>query len=184
MKRRDFLATSAAAGAGLVLPLGAAHGATTLRGRQSADHRELAMRALDAARGAGAAYADVRVSRNRNQSLSTRERQITSFDDSETFGFGVRVLANGTWGFAASRELSLDEADHLLSREPDAGRSASTKPPAHRRRRTRMKADVSFECLEIRDHVVHGLVGQPIEQRHVCGIGIILHDRHVRRARP
>jgi TldD protein len=111
MKRRDFLATGAAAGAGLILPSGAY--ATTLRGRQEADHRELAMRALDAARGAGASYADVRVSRNRNQSLSTRERQITSFDDEETFGFGVRVLANGAWGFAASNALTLDEADRV-----------------------------------------------------------------------
>ncbi|HEX5869858.1 MAG TPA: TldD/PmbA family protein [Longimicrobium sp.] len=112
MKRREFLATGAAAGAGLILPHGVAH-AATLRGRQEADHRELAMRALDAARGAGASYADVRVSRNRNQSLATRERQITRFDDEETFGFGVRVLANGAWGFAASRELTLDEADRV-----------------------------------------------------------------------
>lgn len=71
------------------------------------------MRALDAARGAGASYADVRVSRNRNQSISTRERQITGFEDAETFGFGVRVLANGAWGFAASKDLTLDEADRV-----------------------------------------------------------------------
>ena len=108
MKRREFLARSAAVGAGLVLPHGAAHAA--LLGRQEADHRELAMRALDAARAAGASYADVRVSRNRNQAIATRERQITNFEDSETFGFGVRVLANGAWGFAASRDLTLDEA--------------------------------------------------------------------------
>ena len=29
--------------------------------------------------------------------------------DNETFGFGVRVLVNGAWGFAASRDLSRDE---------------------------------------------------------------------------
>ncbi|HVH13924.1 MAG TPA: TldD/PmbA family protein, partial [Longimicrobium sp.] len=111
MKRRDFLARSAAVAAGLTLPQGRAH--ATLLGRQDADHRELAMRALDAARGAGASYADVRVSRNRNQSISTRERQITGFEDAETFGFGVRVLANGAWGFAASKDLTLDEADRV-----------------------------------------------------------------------
>jgi TldD protein len=111
MKRRDFLARSAAVAAGLTLPHGAAH--AVLPGRQEADHRELAMRALDAARSAGASYADVRVSRNRNQSISTRERQITGFEDGETFGFGVRVLANGAWGFAASKDLTLDEADRV-----------------------------------------------------------------------
>jgi len=111
MKRRDFLARSAAVAAGLTLPQGRAH--AMLLGRQDADHRELAMRALDAARGAGASYADVRVSRNRNQALSTRERQITGFEDAETFGFGVRVLANGAWGFAASKDLTLDEAERV-----------------------------------------------------------------------
>ena len=108
MKRREFLARSAAVAAGLSLPQGVAH--ASQRGRQDADHRELAMRALEAARGAGATYADVRVSRNRNQALSTRERQITGFEDEETFGFGVRVLAAGAWGFAASKDLTLDEA--------------------------------------------------------------------------
>ena len=111
MKRREFLARSAAVAAGLTLPHGIAH--ASLRGRQDADHRDLAMRALDAARGAGASYADVRVSRNRNQSLSTRERQITGFEDAETFGFGVRVLANGAWGFAASKDLTMDEAERV-----------------------------------------------------------------------
>ncbi|HEX2206919.1 MAG TPA: metallopeptidase TldD-related protein [Longimicrobium sp.] len=130
MKRRDFLATSAAVGAGLVLPYGGAH-AARLRGFQEADHRELAMRALDAARGAGASYADVRVSRNRNQALATRERQITNFEDEETFGFGVRVLANGAWGFAASRELTLDEADRVARQavaQARANSAARTRP--------------------------------------------------------
>jgi TldD protein len=129
MKRREFLARSAAVAAGLTLPHGVAH--ASLRGRQTADHRELAMRALDAARGAGATYADVRVSRNRNQSISTRERQITGFEDAETFGFGVRVLANGAWGFAASKDLTLDEADRVARQavaQARANAAARTRP--------------------------------------------------------
>ena len=89
------------------------------------------MRALDAARGAGASYADVRVSRNRNQSISTRERQITGFEDAETFGFGVRVLANGAWGFAASKDLTLDEADRVARQavaQARANAAARTRP--------------------------------------------------------
>ena len=129
MKRREFLARSAVVAAGLSLPAGVAH--ASLRGRQTADHRELAMRALDAARSAGAAYADVRVSRNRNQSISTRERQITGFDDGETFGFGVRVLANGAWGFAASKDLTLDEATRVARQavaQARANAAARTRP--------------------------------------------------------
>ena len=52
-----------------------------------ASYRELAMLALDAARGAGAQYADVRISRNRVQSINTRERRVQGLSDNETFGF-------------------------------------------------------------------------------------------------
>ncbi|HEX2210030.1 MAG TPA: TldD/PmbA family protein [Longimicrobium sp.] len=106
MKRREFIqrGTLGTAGLALLQP-------RILRaGRmQDADERELAARALDAARSAGAGYADVRIQRNRTQSLGTRERQITDFEDAETYGFGVRVLADGAWGFAASSEVNAEE---------------------------------------------------------------------------
>ena len=114
MDRREFLAQGALVAAGLTAfgPEALAAVAPAARVAPGADPavREIAMRALDAAKLAGASYADVRISRNRNQSLATRERQITNLADNETYGFGVRVLAGGGWGFAASRELSLDEA--------------------------------------------------------------------------
>ncbi|HEU0016165.1 MAG TPA: TldD/PmbA family protein [Longimicrobium sp.] len=113
MRRREFLARSAAAAAGLsVLPRGVLHAGERV-GWDAAANRELAMRALDAARSAGATYADVRINRNRSQAVSTRERQITGFEDAETFGFGVRVLAGGAWGFAASRDITLDEVQRV-----------------------------------------------------------------------
>ena len=89
------------------------------------------MRALDAARSAGASYADVRISRNRNQSLFTRERRVQGVTDNETFGFGVRVLVNGAWGFAASRELSRDEVVTVAQQavaQARANRSALVRP--------------------------------------------------------
>ncbi len=67
------------------------------------------MIALDAARSAGASYADVRFSSNRTQRLFTREHRVAGLNDSETYGFGVRTLVDGAWGFAASRELTRDE---------------------------------------------------------------------------
>src|SRR5881409_2526295 len=111
MKRREFLARAAAASAGLGLLPGVAHAARLPL--DDPEYRELALRALNAARRTGASYADVRINRNRTQSVGTRERRITGFQDSETFGFGVRVLANGAWGFAASRELALDEVERV-----------------------------------------------------------------------
>ncbi len=63
--------------------------------------RDLAARALDAARSAGADYADVRVVRTRTQSLTTKNEQVGSLDERDDEGFGVRVLAGGAWGFAS-----------------------------------------------------------------------------------
>jgi len=72
-------------------------------------HKELALRAVDAARSAGAEYADCRVSSARSQNIGTRERRVTNIGDNETFGFGVRVLVGGAWGFAASSNLTVEE---------------------------------------------------------------------------
>ena len=68
--------------------------------------RELMMEALDAAKRAGASWADVRISRNRSNSIQTREKQVTDVVDTDTTGCGVRVLVNGCWGFAATEDLT------------------------------------------------------------------------------
>ncbi len=119
--RRDFLRTSAAAAAagiaadlastlavGAVAPSPLA--AATRRVVTPGDPvtRALVQQAVDAARAAGAAYADARISRNRVRNLSTRERRVQGVVDSETMGCGIRVLVDGTWGFAATRELTAD----------------------------------------------------------------------------
>ena len=68
--------------------------------------RELMMEALDAAKRAGAFWADVRISRNRSNSIQTREQQVTDVVDADTMGCGVRVLVDGCWGFAATEDLT------------------------------------------------------------------------------
>ncbi len=68
--------------------------------------RDLMLEALDAAKRAGASWADVRISRNRNSSVQARERQVTDVVDTDTMGCGVRVLVDGTWGFCATQELT------------------------------------------------------------------------------
>jgi TldD protein len=89
------------------------------------------MLALDAARSAGAQYADVRISRNRNQSINTRERRVQGLSDNETFGFGVRTLVGGAWGFAASSDLTRDEVTRIARQaaaQAKANRAALVKP--------------------------------------------------------
>ncbi len=93
--------------------------------------RDLALLALDAAKSSGASYADVRISRNRNQRVFTREHRVQGITDRETFGFGVRVLVDGAWGFAASRELTRDEVPRVAKQavaQARANRASLVRP--------------------------------------------------------
>ncbi|HSM36364.1 MAG TPA: TldD/PmbA family protein [Longimicrobiales bacterium] len=138
MRRREFLRGGALVAAGVgagyrIDPtLLAAREAAASQARRVGDpfFRELAMLALDAARSAGATYADVRISSNRSQFVATRERRVTGLNDSETFGFGVRVIADGTWGFAASRDLTRDEVQRVARQ---AVAQANASAPARMR---------------------------------------------------
>lgn len=64
--------------------------------------------ALNAARAKGATYADVRIGRYLNQVIATREKQVQNIANSESYGMGVRVVAFGSWGFAATNNLDND----------------------------------------------------------------------------
>src|SRR5215831_292503 len=61
--------------------------------------------ALDGAMSRGGSYADVRVIAQRNRALSTKNGKVGSASDTESVGMNVRVIADGTWGFAASADL-------------------------------------------------------------------------------
>ncbi len=142
MDRRDFLrhAGLAAAGLPLVLAPGELRAAEGLHGILAptaagpvvdVERRELAMRALDVARSSGADYADVRINTNRLQALSTRDRRITGVADNVTSGFGVRVLVDGTWGFAASGLVTPGEVERvarLAVAQARANRAAQRRP--------------------------------------------------------
>src|SRR4051812_3058330 len=80
------------------------------------DARAVAGAALQAAKAGGAGYADVRLVRMRRQGLRTRDDHLVSLNDSDSFGVGVRVLKEGTWGFAATPDVS-----------PEAARKAAQK---------------------------------------------------------
>jgi TldD protein len=137
--RREFLRTTgaAAAAAGLTslvpAPLIASPASPRAASPTPGDAflNELAQRALDAARSAGASYADVRISNGRTQSISTRERRVQGVSDSETFGFGVRTLVDGAWGFAASANLSAEEVVRVARQAVEqarANRAALVRP--------------------------------------------------------
>ncbi len=74
---------------------------------------ELLKRALAAATKAGASYADVRIVRMRNERVATREDRIEGVSSSEEYGVGVRVIADGAWGFAATPNVIAAEAERI-----------------------------------------------------------------------
>jgi TldD protein len=74
-----------------------------------AELKDLADAALAAAKQAGAGYADIRINRYRNQFLFTRDRRVQNIVNTEDYGFGVRVLVDGTWGFASSSSVTKDQ---------------------------------------------------------------------------
>ena len=73
--------------------------------------RDLAMRALDTAKAQGAQYADARVVRLKSESVEVRNHNVEALSSDESLGFGVRVIVDGFWGFAASHKMTMDEAD-------------------------------------------------------------------------
>jgi len=77
--------------------------------------KELIMGALDLAKLRGAQYADVRVVNHREESLSVKDGIVEELSSSETEGVGVRVLVNGAWGFASSRNITKEEIDHITA---------------------------------------------------------------------
>ena len=97
LTRRDFLAAGVAAAA-------SARAATPTA--EPPDREKFADAALALAKKTGATYADIRINRYRRQSIFTRERQVRSFDSDSSYGYGVRILKKGSWGFAASPDFS------------------------------------------------------------------------------
>jgi TldD protein len=75
----------------------------------ASDKKKLADIALDAAKAKGATYADVRIGRYLNQFVITREDKVQNITNTESYGIGIRVIANGTWGFAATSNVTPDE---------------------------------------------------------------------------
>jgi TldD protein len=109
MKRRDFVGLTGLGATALLLPSLYSFGAKRVDPAQllepGADtilKKRLADAALNAAKSAGASYADVRIGRSLNQYVFAREKQIQNIVSTESYGVGIRVLVNGCWGFAST----------------------------------------------------------------------------------
>ncbi len=98
---------------------------------QATNWRELADIALEMARRLGASYADIRIISSRRETVALglgggggvggaapeeeRDRRSARVTRSESFGFGIRALYNGTWGFSASPMVTPEEIRRIAT---------------------------------------------------------------------
>ena len=62
--------------------------------------------ALGTAVSRGASHAEARIVDERARSMGTRNGRVAMASDVESLGVGIRVLADGGWGFAATQQLT------------------------------------------------------------------------------
>jgi TldD protein len=87
--------------------------------------KDIAQRALGTALARGASYADVRVTDIRQRYLSTKNGQPSQVRESESLGLGVRVIADGAWGFAASDDLRGESIDRVAAQAVAVARASA-----------------------------------------------------------
>ncbi|MBN1180000.1 MAG: TldD/PmbA family protein [Anaerolineae bacterium] len=88
--------------------------------------KELTELALDTAQARGATYADVRVVQRHTQQVAVRNGAVSDLVEVETLGFGVRVVADGAWGFAASSRLERPEVERAAAEAVAIARASAT----------------------------------------------------------
>ncbi len=88
----------------------------------------LAQSAVDRALKAGASYADARAISSRTQEINTKNGAPEGLSDTVDQGVGVRVIADGAWGFASTaspRPADIGEASELAVRIAKASASVA-----------------------------------------------------------
>ncbi|MDC6389188.1 TldD/PmbA family protein [Maribacter sp. PR1] len=113
MKRRNFVQLSGMGAASLLVPASMMGNVIETEallepGMDVAMKKKMADVALNTAKSLGSSYADARIGRYLNQYVFTREDKVQNVVNTESFGIGIRVIANGTWGFASTNNVTED----------------------------------------------------------------------------
>jgi len=87
--------------------------------------KDIASWALDAASLRGSSYAAARIADDRSRALSTKNGKLGNASDSESFGIGIRVLADGAWGFAASDDLRRAAVEATAARAVEIAKASA-----------------------------------------------------------
>ena len=87
--------------------------------------REFAGTALQRARELGAEHADFRAERIRGQEIGLSDGHLETLMDADELGLAVRVVLDGTWGFAAAVDLTPQAAVRAAEEAIDVARVAA-----------------------------------------------------------
>jgi TldD protein len=78
--------------------------------------KNLIQNILDLAKLKGVEYADIRIVRRQNEEIEVKNGKVEALIHEEDFGFGIRVLFRGAWGFACSSKVTKKEVEGVLAR--------------------------------------------------------------------
>jgi TldD protein len=101
------------------------------QGAASNNMKELTDHALNVATMAGARYADIRIVDRREQVVSVKNGNVDGIGDQDSRGFGIRVLVNNSWGFAACAYLNQTEIERATSLAVKVARASALVPGDH-----------------------------------------------------
>ena len=103
--------------------------------------RELAAAALERAGGLGAQHADFRAERIREQQIRLSDGNLVTLFDGDDVGLAVRVVLDGTWGFASAVDLTQAAALRAAEEAVEVARVA---------------AAINTERIELADEPAYG----------------------------
>jgi TldD protein len=89
------------------------------------DYKKLSEIALNLTKDKRATYADIRMERIEDESLSVKDGSPDLIDRSSDFGFGIRVIVDGAWGFAASADVNEDNIKKVSLQAVDIAKASS-----------------------------------------------------------
>lgn len=85
---------------------------------------DLATLAIELISRTGCEYGDIRFCTYRTQNLFARDRSLSQLSDNVSSGFGIRVLLDGAWGFAASPHKTPAEVERIVTLAVDIAKGS------------------------------------------------------------
>jgi TldD protein len=90
--------------------------------------KEFTSRSLNLAATHGARYSDIRLIDTMQQVVSVKNGHVDGIGETESLGFGVRVLVGNSWGFASSATVNHEEIDRVTDLAIEVARSSAQVP--------------------------------------------------------